>query len=327
MTTTLSSAITYKNPVWPHYFADPFVLKTGHEYYAYGTAPPDGKGKHFPVLRSRDLVNWEYVNHALLPLGNPRGFNYWAPEVAEKDGRFYLYYSASTSASDEHHRLRVAVADHPAGPFEDSGRLLLPDAGFSIDASPFRDPRTGKWYLYFASDYTENEPYGTGLAVVPLNDDLVSVAGQPRIVVRASCPWQIYERNRDYKGKLWEAWHCVEGPFVLFHEGRYYCLYSGGAWYTENYGLGFAVADNPLGPWRDEFAHHGPTVLKGIPGHVLGPGHNSVVMGPDDQTLFVVYHAWDQDRSARRMCIDPLRWTKDGPKCDGPSFEEKTVRL
>ena len=37
----------------------------------------------------------------------------------------------------------------------------------------------------------------------------------PRVVVRASCPWQIYERDRDYKGRVWPAWHCVEGPFLL----------------------------------------------------------------------------------------------------------------
>src|SRR5688500_16813498 len=210
-TTMTRSVMTYTNPVWPHYFADPFVLKTNGEYYAYGTAPADEQGKHFPVLRSRDLVTWEYVSHALVPLTTPRGFNYWAPEVAEKEGRFYLFYSASTSESDETHRLRVAVAEHPAGPFRDSGKLLLPDAGFSIDASPFRDPRTGKWYLYFAADYTNDEPYGTGLAVAPLSDDLMSVTERPRVVVRATCPWQIYETNRDYKGRVWNAWHCVEG--------------------------------------------------------------------------------------------------------------------
>ena len=60
-------------------------------------------------------------------------------------------------------------------------------------------------------------------------------------------------------------------------------------------------------------------MLKGIEGKVLGPGHNSVVLGPDDKTLFIVYHAWDAARTARRMCIDPLIWTPDGPKCDGPS--------
>jgi hypothetical protein len=135
----------------------------------------------------------------------------------------------------------------------------------------FRDPRSGKWFLYFAADFTNDEPYGTGLAVVPLADDLVTAADKPSIVVRATCDWQIYEKDRDYKGRVWNAWHCVEGPCMVFHDDRYYCLYSGGAWHTENYGLGFAVADHPLGPWKDEMARRGPTVLKGIPKRVIGP--------------------------------------------------------
>ena len=200
------------------------------------------------------------------------------------------------------------------------GKHLFPEAGFSIDAHPFQDPKDGKWYLFYATDYVEDDPIGTGLAVAPMQDDLTTPAGPGRAVVRATCDWQIYERNRNYKGQVWKAWHCVEGPFVVHHEGKYYCFYSGGAWHTENYGLGYAVADHPLGPWRDDFAIHGPTVLRGKPDYVVGPGHNSVVMGPDDQTLYFVYHAWDKARTARRMCIDPLIWTKDGPRCDGPSL-------
>jgi beta-xylosidase len=323
-----SEIITYTNPVYPHDFADPFALRVGRTYWAYGTAAPDGaSGRHFPVLRSEDLVHWTYVAHALEPLRDPAGVNYWAPEAAARDGKFFLYYSATTSASDEHHRLRVAIADNPTGPFRDSGRELMPEQGFTIDASPFVDPRSGRAYLFFATDYTDDEPHGTGLAVVALKDNMIEVAGKPRLVVRASSDWQIYERDRNYKGRTWKAWHCVEGPFALYHDGAYYCLYSGGAWYTPNYGVGFARASDPLGPWRDDFAQHGPYVLKGIAGKVLGPGHNSVVLGPDDQTLHIVYHAWDAGRTARRMCIDPLIWTHDGPRCDGPSVGERELRV
>ncbi len=321
------TTVTYQNPVWREYFADPFVLRVGRTYYAYGTGPAAADGKQFPVLRSQNLAEWEYVGHALQPLTDPPAFAYWAPEVAEKDDRFYLYYSASTSVSDEHHRLRVATADSPEGPFVDSGNLLLPDAGFTIDAHPFRDPKSDRWYLFFATDYLEEEPHGTGLAVVPLADDLLHVDGEPQRVIRAACPWQVYEYNRNYKGQVWKAWHCVEGPFVLFHKDRYYCLYSGGAWHSANYGVGFAVADNPLGPWTDDMAQHGPTVLKGTPGRVVGPGHNSAVLGPDDKTLYCVYHAWDRDHKARRMCIDPILWTEKGPVVDGPSEEERTIAM
>src|ERR1700678_3862731 len=99
----------YQNPVYPFDFADPFVLKTSQGYYAYGTAKPGPDGQIFPVLRSTDLVHWERLAGALKPLTNPQAFSYWAPEVAEKDGRYYLFYSASTSTSDADHRLRVAI--------------------------------------------------------------------------------------------------------------------------------------------------------------------------------------------------------------------------
>ena len=34
--------LTYTNPVWPGYLADPFVLKWEGEYYAYGTGSNAG---------------------------------------------------------------------------------------------------------------------------------------------------------------------------------------------------------------------------------------------------------------------------------------------
>lgn len=30
-------ALEYTNPVWPGYFADPFILRSGGTYFAYGT--------------------------------------------------------------------------------------------------------------------------------------------------------------------------------------------------------------------------------------------------------------------------------------------------
>src|ERR1700734_2626687 len=108
---SFTAHITYRNPVWPHYFADPFVLRTNEGYFAYGTGPADAGEKQFPVLKSNDLVHWESLGHALQPLRDQKAFAYWAPEVAEHAGRFYMFYSATTSSSDEHHRLRVAVSE------------------------------------------------------------------------------------------------------------------------------------------------------------------------------------------------------------------------
>ncbi len=321
--------MTYTNPVWTGYFADPFVLRTGDEYYAYGTGGPENNGlqadgRMFPLLHSTDLAHWTLLGGALEPLNDPARPAYWAPEVAARDGLFYMYYSAG-GWEGEIHQLRVAIADSPAGPFRDQGVVLMPDEPFTIDAHPFQDPKDGSWYLFFAKDFLDGERPGTGTAVVPLGDDMVSVACKVTTVLRASSDWQIYMRDRSWYGRSWPAWHTVEGPFARFHEGLYYCFYSGGQWETPDYGVGYGVAESVLGPYRDEWNTSGPCVLRGIEGKVPGPGHNSLVLGPDNRVTFVVYHAWDPACVMRRMCIDTLVWTPDGPRCDGPSTNDRTM--
>lgn len=319
----------YKNPVWPGYFADPFVLRWRNAYFAYGTGEPAERdptatgASVFTILRSHDLVAWERVGAALAPDPAEQRNAFWAPEVAERDGRFYLYYSTAPEGRDELHRLRVAVADDPRGPFRSIDAVLPESEGFCIDAHPFRDPRSGRWFLFFAKDFFE-ERAGTGLAVVPLTDDLLRAAEPSRPVLRANADWQIYERNRALYGRQWTAWHTVEGPCVVAHEARYYCFYSGGNWQTHEYGVSYAVADHPLGPWQHA-AETGPVVLRQREGEVLGPGHNSWIVAPDGRTELLVYHAWDPARTARRMCIDPLVWTPAGPRCSGPSTTEQTL--
>lgn len=317
--------LTYTNPVWPGYLADPFVLSYDGRYYAYGTGSNAGNsrqpdGNIFPVLRSPDLVHWEQIGGALRPLEAGERVNYWAPEVAVRDGRFYLYYSAD--ALEGVQRLRVAVADSPEGPFTDAGLLLFPDESFTIDPHPFRDPKEGRWYLFFAKDFFD-ERVGTALAAAALADDMISLDGPITTILRASADWQIHARNRSLYGRVWDAWHTVEGPFVVFHEDRYYCLYSGGAWHGPDYGVGFAVADDVLGPYTEP--QSGPVVLRGVRDYVLGPGHNSVVPGPDGVTDLVAYHAWDPARTARRLCIDPLRWVDQAPVCDGPTWTPRMM--
>jgi GH43 family beta-xylosidase len=312
--------LRYTNPVWPHYFADPFVLRWGDGYFAYGTgeASPQrvpGQPSIFEILFARDLVRWERVGAALTPAGEESAHAFWAPEAAAHDGKFFLYYSSAPENRDELHRVRVAISDDPRGPFTAVGTVLPESEGFSIDAHPFRDPRDGAWYLFFAKDFFE-ERTGTGIAVVPLAPEMTRAAGPARAVLRANADWQIYQRDRPLYGRRWTAWHTVEGPCVVAHAGRYYCFYSGGNWQTEDYGVSYAVAEHPLGPW-EHAAAQGPVVLRQKSG-VLGPGHNSFAVAPDGREM-LVYHAWDTARSARRMCIDPLIWTEDGPRCLGPS--------
>lgn len=305
---------TYSNPVYSRYFADPFVLEHEGVYYAYGTGGrPTLEGRAFEVLRSGDLVGWASLGGALERLDDPRAQDYWAPEVASHGGTFYMYYSAGLE--DKGHQIRVATASKPEGPFRDLGHVLTGDDPFTIDAHPFRDD-DGSWYLYYARDFLDGERVGTALAVDRLLD-MTRLEGEPRTVLRATADWQIFKRNREMYGGVYD-WYTLEGPFVRKHGGRYYLFYSGGAWEEPNYGVSYAVADSPLGPFTEPEAD-GPTILRSVPGKVVGPGHNSIVRGPDGED-WLVYHAWDPDKTGRRMCLDRLQWTDAGPRMAGPSF-------
>ena len=311
-----SKTIEYTNPVWDGYLADPHAFKVGNTWYAVGTGETED-GKQFPILKSENFTDWEFVGGALEKLDGIE--EYWAPEIAEKDGKFYLYWAGNR-------KMRVAVADSPTGPFKDTGKLMFPELEFSIDGHAFKDPQSGEWYFFFAKDYFDLRP-GTALAVVKLADDMMTPVGEQTTVMRAFADWQIYERDRDLYGKKWDAWHTVEGPAVVFRDGQYYLFYSGGNWQTPGYGVGCAKSTRVTGPYVDTISRDKAAVIHTIPGELIGPGHNSVVLGPDGETWFNVYHSWNKDQSKRQMCLDPLVWEKNGARTFEPGRGAKKVTL
>ena len=306
-------------PVYEDYFADPFAWEHEGSYYAVGTGEREASGQPgelvFPLLRSNDLTFWEPAGQALLRPDHGLGTHFWAPEVAFADGKFWLYYSVGFE--DKNHQLRVATSDTPLGPYLDCGLPLIDprECPFAIDAHPFRD-EDGQWYLFYARDFLDHRPDarpGTALMATRLRS-MVEVENAGRVVLRARREWQRFEANRLVYGQRFD-WHTLEGPFVRKHRGRYYCFYSGGRWENESYGVDYAVSDHVLGPYSDAGNESGPRVLHTRPGEMIGPGHNSILRGPHD-TDRIVYHAWDVKMTARRMFIDPLVWTPDGPRCE-----------
>lgn len=324
---------TYTNPVHDGYFADPFVWQHEGIYYAIGTGDTEAAGAVedmnesliFPLLQSVDFGNWQSAGHALIRPDPTLGTHYWAPEIAHFEGRFYLYYSVGFE--DKNHQLRVAVSDRPLGPYTDQGVPLVDPATcpFAIDASPFQDD-DGQWYLFYAQDFLDTDTEvraGTALVVDRLLT-MTQLAGNPKPVLRARYDWQRFLVNRPMYGGVYD-WHTLEGPCVRKHNDRYYCFYSGGRWETENYGVDYGVADQVMGPYSDTGNASGPRVLRSLPGHVLGPGHNSIAISPDGQAEYIVYHAWDTQMKSRRMCIDLLVWTPDGPRCQGPTWTKQHI--
>jgi GH43 family beta-xylosidase len=303
-------AETYLNPVHARDFPDPFVLKFAGEYFAYCTGFWHD-ARCFGVMRSRDLVAWEELAGALAPL--PGGHTcYWAPEVSYRNGKFLMYYSVGNETLMQ---VRVAVAKRPEGPFVDSGHTLTHEE-FAIDPHVFVD-EDGARYLFYATDFLTHTHVGTGTVVDRMLDDF-TLAGRPRPVTRALYDWQVYDPER--KEKKGARWHTVEGPFVLKRKGLYYEMFSGGNWQNVSYGVSYAVSDRILRD--DEWEQHADGVkvlpiLRTIPEKVVGPGHNSVVRGPDNQQLFCIYHRWTEQ--GRVLAIDRQEFVGDSLIVLGPT--------
>ncbi len=265
-----SSALaeTYCNPL-PVQIADPFVLRVDGVYYLYGTNARDG----YRVSTSTDLVHWEDKGYAYKRGRGSWGKRYfWAPCVVEQDGWYYLFYSCvgTIGKSRTSHRVCVAKSDSPLGPFEDVRTPLFDLGKAVIDAHVLQDPVTGRCWLYYALDCSENGI--SEIFAVELSRDLLSTVGDPVACIKPTQPWE---------GDKWN-----EAPYVFKAQGgRYVMMYSARGFFDPLYSVGYATADHPEGPWTKS---PGPILRR--TDEVSGPGHNCVIESPDGSELLAVYH-------------------------------------
>ncbi|HEX8124069.1 MAG TPA: glycoside hydrolase family 43 protein [Allosphingosinicella sp.] len=306
---------TFANPVIDSDFPDPAILraKDGY-YYVYATQTErGGKWINLQVARSRDLIAWEQLGDALpaRPAWASRTRDFWAPHVAEHQGRYYLYYSAKPDEALTDGKkglcLAVATSDRPEGPFTDMGRPLQCGPGFvNIDPMSYDDPATGKRLLYWGSGFGP-------IKVRELAPDRMSFA-----------PWSTaidlikVDPKTPYR-------RLVEGAWVELRGGYYYLFYSGDNCCGKGvrYAVMVARSRSATGP----FELKPGTLLEGS-AKWIGPGHNSVI---DDEygESWIVYHAvastrprskpTDEVNTRRAMLIDHLVWTDEWPRVKGPT--------
>ena len=294
---------------------DPFVLKYLDCYYLYHTGhnftadtPPRG----ISVYRSHDLVDWDFHGNAL----EPRGRDHWAqtdlwgPEVLYDEGTFYMYCAATPlkgdgAGDDDGRRLGIARSESPLGPFEWDDEPFIDE--WSIDGHPFRDEDGLLWLFYnIRNDRTRHASGAVGSGNVV--DRLVTplrLAGEPIPVTFPTEPWE---------GTRAGDWFWNEGAWVLKRRGRYYQMFSGGSFTDDTYAIGIAEAESPLGPWKK---HPRNPIFKGG-AKILGPGHHSVVHGPDGATLYAVYHGYVPGDPGRKIHIDRIWWCGDRPVIGSP---------
>lgn len=268
--------VTANKPVC---FGDPFILLHNDTYYAYGTAAADG----IEVYTSDDLKTWKYVGLALHKDNVWGDHDFWAPEVYEIKGKFYMYYTAEA-------QICVATSDSPTGPFVQEWKKPMIDDEKCIDNSLFIDD-DGKPYLFF-----DRFNDGLNIWVVELEDDLVTLKKETmRPCIHVSQPWE-------------EVWPRVnEGSFVMKHNGVYYMTYSANSYESPFYGVGCATATRIEGPWTKY--EENPLLQK--PGTLVGVGHSAMFTDKDGK-LRIVFHAHKDQKNIhpRAMYIGEVYFDK-----------------
>ena len=127
------------------------------------------------IWSSDDLVNWT-LESTFRPEDTYIGKSdtCWAVDAAEKNGRYYYYFSNKNTDTG------AAVSDSPAGPFRDAlGRPILPEEltpSAQYDPTAFVD-EDGSAYLIWGI------PDGGGYYIAKLNEDMLSLAEEPRSIL------------------------------------------------------------------------------------------------------------------------------------------------
>jgi len=259
--------VTYQNPVIRGDHPDPSIIRVGKDYWASCTS--SAWGPMFPLLHSRDLVNWEQTGAVLPHRPDWAIGDFWAPEISEYNGKFFVYFVARQH--DRRLAVAVATADKPGGPYTDHGPLVAQEDG-SIDPAPVIDTNGVRYLIWKEDGNSQSRP--TPIWLQRLSDDGTKLVDDPHELIRNDAKWE---------GGL------VEGPFILRRGDWFYLFYSAnGCCGTDcNYALGVARSHSLLGPWEKNPAN---PILAGNDTWKC-PGHGSIVQ--DEQgRYFFLYHAY-----------------------------------
>lgn len=280
-------------------FADPFIYYEDGTYYLYGTGSEDG----IAVATSKDLKTWTWPEEKPMYLALHKDDSYgdfwfWAPEVYRVGDKYLMYYS-----SEEH--ICVAEGDSPLGPFRQTVQKPMREAK-GIDNSLFID-KDGKPYLFWVN-FTES---GLQSWVAELEEDCSTIIeGSEKLCIATSQEWE----------KVWPSVN--EGPFVLEHEGYYYLTYSANSYESPNYGLGYAVAEHPAGPWSK---YEGNPILQFV-GGLEGVGHHAYFIDKKGNRR-IAFHSHCQPGKIhpRKIHIGSYRFEDNGDAPDRLVIDSKFI--
>jgi beta-xylosidase len=263
----------YKNPVLFADYSDPDIIRVEDDFYMVASSFNCMPG--IPVLHSRDLINWEIINHVYdsLPLEKynkpEHGSGSWAPSIRYHNKTYYVYFCTPYDG------LFMATATDPSGKWELNHIVKVDNWE---DPCPFWDD-DGKAYL------VRSKLCGGALYIHKLSTDGHQVL---------DTGIEIY---RD------PAQPTIEGPKFLKKDGYYYIFAPAGGvpsgWQC------VLRSRNIYGPYETKVVlHTGNT-------EVNGPHQGGIVELNSGEWWFM--HFQDRGSYGRVVHLQPVIWNDGWP--------------
>lgn len=279
---------------------DPAVVRAPDGTYIMITTGPN-----LPIKKSTDRIHW-WDAGVVWPNGAPWTLNYtsgsnvlWAPDISYHNGKYWLYYSASTFGSQ---KSAIFVATSPTaepGSWVHGGTVIESTSGLdynAIDPNLFVDA-SGDWWLTFGS-------FWSGIKMIRL--DTLHGTG-------LWAPWDMTIRSLASRPTAGGA---IEAPFIYYRCGYYYLFVSfdlccRGAQST--YRIMVGRSTSITGPYVDRngvpMTSGGATQVLASHGSIIGPGHQAVISDVDGDVLFYHYYT---SSGASFLGINLLGWDSAG---------------
>ena len=285
---------------------DPSIIKEGNTYYVFSTRAG------IAIRCSKDLIQWQLCGDVFAHLPEwavkdvPGLRGLWAPDVSYFNGRYYLYYSASTFGSN-HSSIGLATNEtlDPSSEkyrWVDQGKVIgsnSDDDWNAIDPNVVFDEHNQPW-LAFGS-------FWGGIKLRKLEQATGKLSSQDqKLYSLASRP-----RTSGSPG-------AVEAANIIRKNGYYYLFVSfdlccRGA--NSTYNIRVGRARHLTGPYLDRsgkaMIDGGGTLVVGGAGRWAGPGHCAILQEKGGDHL--VYHAYDTEwRGVSTLRISTLDWDSEG---------------
>ena len=313
----LSQGAMAQNPYLPfnEYFADGEPHVFDGRVYIYGSHDElniygGGCSGNYEAYSApvEDLTDWTYEGVLYDKTEDPGyqpGMNMLASDCAEKDGKYYLYYSPVMNTDGG--KIAVAVSDTPAGPFTYYGKVAYEDG---TAYAPTFDPAVlvdddGRNYLYSGGESS----------VVELANDMVTVIGEPvRLVPRKDedlASTGSFTNPEDLEGYTF-----YEGSSIRKINGIYYLV-----WCNENIcQFSYATSDAPMGPYTFQgviISNDGKTSDDDEASYPDGNIHGGILDLGNGEDYWIFYHRQTngvQSRffSGRQACAERITINEDG---------------